>query len=1019
YIILQKAGASAPTSNPADGTGYAVSDVIGDGTVAAIITNTAATTSTISSLTQGTQYSFKIIPFNWDLTNPETYNYDTVATIPTATQTTYYQSNTFTGNGNWNSSSNWSNGEVPYSGADATISDTVTVTANATINNITLSVGSDVTVNDGITLTVSGNMTISADATGTASYVENGTGTVSVSGTMTAQVYVDGFNYHYISSPVTSETVGNVLTGYYVKMYNESNAVWDYGSTSTVMTPGKGFNVRYSSGNHTLSFTGTLNTGSVSYSTTADNTDGWNLVGNPYPSAIDWDASSGWTKTNVLNGIYFYDGTQYATYINGSGTNGGTRYIPPSQGFFISTSSAGTIGMTNAVRVHNTQAFWKNGANSKLNNVLKLQVSGNSYTDDIVIRFMDSATTAFDNDYDAYKWSSGIDSIPELFTKDNANNDLSINTQPVLTGSWSTPIGFNIGKVGSYTISATEYENFSATTAIYLEDLYTGTLINLKEKSYTFTSDIVNDTNRFIVHFYPSSNIWSGNSTDWNSSTNWENGTIPASGNIAIIPGTPTGGKHPIVSSNSDCNDLVLLPNATLTIESGKTLTVNGDLIINANASFIDNGTLVVNGNSIIEKQIEKDRWWYLTSPINDATSKIFDATNTDHLLYYWNESNTGTHGWNQIIDNNTDLFGSALPIMNGYATKFKNTSATLKYNGSINTGNQTINVTRTIGVDKEGFNLIGNPYPSAINWDTASVTKTNIDNILWYRTNGTFADYNGNSGIGTNGGQKYIPAMQAFWVKVSDGQTSGSISLTNDARLHITQAFYKNNNTDKKLIRLSVGIDLQPDETVIAFIDGAKTGFDKFDTEKMLVDNSDVPLIFSHALTGTKNLSLNSFPLTFDNITVPLSINSPENTTSIYVTELSNFNTNEGVFLEDLLTGDMINLKTENSYEFSGGANINNNRFLIHFTTLDTYTTNDELNLLNIFSSSQYIFIQNNSNVATNINIKVFDLLGKIIINKTINLTNTEKIRVNKTGVYIVKIIDGNNIYRKEVFIN
>ena len=35
--------------------------------------------------------------------------------------------------------------------------------------------------------------------------------------------------------------------------------------------------------------------------------DGWNLVGNPFPSTIDWNAASGWTKTNVETSIYITD----------------------------------------------------------------------------------------------------------------------------------------------------------------------------------------------------------------------------------------------------------------------------------------------------------------------------------------------------------------------------------------------------------------------------------------------------------------------------------------------------------------------------------------------------------------------------------------------------------------------------------------------------------------------------------------------------------------------------------------
>ncbi len=87
YIILRKVG-SAPTGTPSDATSYSVGNTIGDGTVAAIITSSSATSSSISGLTAGTAYYFAIIPFNYDGTNNITYNYKTDGSIPTTNGTT-------------------------------------------------------------------------------------------------------------------------------------------------------------------------------------------------------------------------------------------------------------------------------------------------------------------------------------------------------------------------------------------------------------------------------------------------------------------------------------------------------------------------------------------------------------------------------------------------------------------------------------------------------------------------------------------------------------------------------------------------------------------------------------------------------------------------------------------------------------------------------------------------------------------------------------------------------------------
>ncbi len=87
YIIIQKTG-SAPTGTPTDATGYTVGNTIGDATVAAIITSSSATSTSVTGLTGSTNYYFMLIPFNWNGANSPTYNYRTAATIPVTNATT-------------------------------------------------------------------------------------------------------------------------------------------------------------------------------------------------------------------------------------------------------------------------------------------------------------------------------------------------------------------------------------------------------------------------------------------------------------------------------------------------------------------------------------------------------------------------------------------------------------------------------------------------------------------------------------------------------------------------------------------------------------------------------------------------------------------------------------------------------------------------------------------------------------------------------------------------------------------
>jgi hypothetical protein len=91
YLVLQRTG-SDPTGTPTNADAYVVTDVIGDATVAAVLNSGAATSTTISGLTAGTNYHYSIIPYAWDGVNSATYDYRTAATIPTASAITFSNS---------------------------------------------------------------------------------------------------------------------------------------------------------------------------------------------------------------------------------------------------------------------------------------------------------------------------------------------------------------------------------------------------------------------------------------------------------------------------------------------------------------------------------------------------------------------------------------------------------------------------------------------------------------------------------------------------------------------------------------------------------------------------------------------------------------------------------------------------------------------------------------------------------------------------------------------------------------
>ncbi len=136
YLILQKQGSSAPTGTPSDATGYTAGNTISDATVAFEVLSGSTTSQTISSLTGGTQYYFTIIPYAYDGLNYQTYNYNTTATIPSATATTQEATIQWDGGASttaWADANNWSGNIVPSTN-DIVVLDNSIVGGSYTVN---------------------------------------------------------------------------------------------------------------------------------------------------------------------------------------------------------------------------------------------------------------------------------------------------------------------------------------------------------------------------------------------------------------------------------------------------------------------------------------------------------------------------------------------------------------------------------------------------------------------------------------------------------------------------------------------------------------------------------------------------------------------------------------------------------------------------------------------------------------------------------------------------------------------
>jgi hypothetical protein len=459
-------------------------------------------------------------------------------------------------------------------------------------------------------------------------------------------------------------------------------------------------------------------------------------------------------------------------------------------------------------------------------------------------------------------------------------------------------------------------------------------------------------------------------------------------------------------------NDAVIKPDAYLTNSSGKALSVGADFLLEANgfgmASYIDNGTTSVSGMTSVQEYITSERWHLVSSPMTDATINTYYDV---HLKFYNEPTNTWTYLVNPVTIPMNVAQGYSAWSSDSYLGTTTVTFST--FTGQLNNTEVTVDtLDYTVGAPLVGFNLMGNPYPCALNWNS-NWPMTNFSGWMQIYDNGVYRGYN-IDGTSYNGGTPIIPSTQGFWVRALGSDASITIPLSQ--RVHNSQDFYKDSNVDFPMVSLTTEINGMTDETKLIFSPYATNGPDPLYELEKFENVSDAPTLFT--ISDGKNLAVNYLPEDYNNIIIPVGFKtSEEGLYQIKSPEILNLPANVHVYLEDIKEESIIELYENSYYEFSYSPLDEAHRFNLIFK--DGYFGTEELtmNEINIYSFKNLVYIRMPQDQQAEIHI--YDLMGKEILvsHNAGEVKNAIEINAG-TGYYLVYVQTGDQFVTKKVFI-
>ncbi|RTY88114.1 T9SS sorting signal type C domain-containing protein [Flavobacterium sp. RSP15] len=494
------------------------------------------------------------------------------------------------------------------------------------------------------------------------------------------------------------------------------------------------------------------------------------------------------------------------------------------------------------------------------------------------------------------------------------------------------------------------------------------------------------------------------NSSVWNGSS-WSNGTPSAEKTLLFQ------GNYPSFTTVNSCSCFISAGN-TVTIMAGNTLGLvfdyagSGTLILENNAALYQSEEQVSNSGVIQLKRkttpILLTDYTFWSSPVlNQRLIDVSPDTSWDKFYSF----DASRYSWANEISTNVMSVGKGY-IIRGPETFSETSAANYEaiFTGVPNNGSVPIATTGT-------SNLIGNPYPSAINADLfINENKKIIDGTIYLWTHNTainknvytsddYAVYNLLGGVGTSAATNSgvnntkpdgkIASGQSFFVTSING--GGTAIFNNNMRVIGQNAnFFKssatNKSKDEAIEKHRIWLNLSNNEgafkqILIGYATGATNDFDRSFDGESLDENKYLDF---YSRSQDKNLVIQGRALPFEETDeIKLGFKSTvAGTFIIKIDQTDGVLVDKNVFIEDKLNNNLVAIKNE-GYAFTTAVGIFDDRFVLRYTNKTLISDEFEKEDESVFVSSKNKELQIKSTKEFIEQVVVYNLAGSTIYQK------------------------------------